>query len=162
MSPPPTLHLFCGKPGAGKTTLAAQLMRGQAAILLSEDLWLQQLFGDQMKVFDDYIRFSRRLRTVVAPLVVDLLKAGQSVVLDFQANTRTGRAAFRSLIEQAGSAHVLHWLNKPDEVCLAQIARRNENMPAGSVHLTEAQYRHVAAYFQAPEADEGFHVQRHT
>lgn len=44
---------------------------------MSEDIWLLRLFGDQMKSFDDYIRFSRNLKTIVGPLAVDLLNTGQ-------------------------------------------------------------------------------------
>ncbi|MEX1323322.1 MAG: ATP-binding protein [Synechococcaceae cyanobacterium] len=92
------------------------------AILISEDIWLTRLFGDQMKTFDDYIRLSLKLKMVVKPLVVDLLTTGQSVVLDFQANTKTGRAWFRSVLEQAGASHVLHFVDTCEAECLARIA----------------------------------------
>lgn len=159
--PAPTLHFFCGKAGAGKSTVAQALAREHAALLISEDVWLARLFGDEMKTFDDYIRVSRKLKAVVGPLAVDLLGAGQTVVLDFQANTRSGRQWFRSLFEQAAAAHVLHFVTTPDEVCLARIARRNVERPEGSHHLTEADFVHVSSFFEAPEADEGFTVRTH-
>jgi len=158
MATHPTLHFFCGKAGAGKTTAAAQLAREHKAILISEDIWIMRLFGDQMKTFDDYIRFSKRLNTVVGPHVVDLLKAGHSVVLDFQANTKARRSWFRSVFEEAGAAHVLHFVNSSDELCLAQIERRNIERPEGSYHLTEEDFIHVSSFFQAPEEAEGFNV----
>lgn len=161
MSGSPTLHFFCGKAGAGKTTVASRVAQELGAILIAEDIWLTRLFGDQMKTFDDYIRFSRQLKTVVGPLVVDLLTSGQSVVLDFQANTKTGRAWFRSVFEQAGAAHVLHFLNTPDEVCLSRIAKRNAERPEGSHRLTEEDFLHVSSYFQAPEESESFNVKLH-
>jgi len=40
-----TLHFFCGKAGAGKTTAARKLAREQRAILISEDQWVSRL-GD--------------------------------------------------------------------------------------------------------------------
>jgi len=159
MSTAPTLHFFCGKAGAGKTTVAARLAQDHSAILISEDIWLMRLFGDQMKVFDDYIRFSMRLKSVVGPLAVDLLKAGHSVVLDFQANTKVSRSWFRSVFEQAGAAHVLHFVSASDEACLARIASRNVERPEGSHHLTEEDFVHVSSFFQAPEETEGLHVQ---
>ena len=116
-----TLHFFCGKAGAGKTTKAKTVASACGAILLSEDVWLQRLYGEQIKVFDDYIRYSQKLNTVITPLVIDLLVAGQSVVMDFQANTVRRRAWFRTIFEQAGSDHVLHWLQTPDDHCLARI-----------------------------------------
>ena len=121
-----------------------------------------RLFGDQMKVFDDYIRVSRKLKTVVGPLAVDLLKAGHSVVLDFQANTRMGRGWFRSIFEEAGAEHELHFISASDEVCLARIARRNAELPEGSHHLTKEVFMHVSSFFQAPEETEGFNVKTYT
>jgi predicted kinase len=68
MSTTPTLHFFCGKAGSGKTTVAARLAQDHNAILISEDIWLTRLYGDQMRTFDDYIRFSGKLKTVIGPL----------------------------------------------------------------------------------------------
>lgn len=155
----PTLHFFCGKPGAGKTSIASALAQAQAAILISEDIWLWRLYGDQMKVFDDYLRFTKKLKTVVGPLVVDLLRSGHPVVMDFQANTAAGRSWFRSLFEAAGAAHVLHVLQTPDPLCLERIAKRNVERPEGSHHVTEEVFAHVSSFFEAPQASEGFTLQ---
>ncbi|WP_457326501.1 AAA family ATPase, partial [Roseateles sp. P5_E11] len=53
-----TLHFFCGKAGAGKSTVAARLAQADRLVLLSEDVWLSRLYGDELKTFDDYIRLS--------------------------------------------------------------------------------------------------------
>lgn len=158
---PPTLHFFCGKAGAGKSTMAADVSRNGAAVLIAEDIWLLRLFGDQMQTFDDYVRLSRKLKTVVGPLVVDLLKAGNSVALDFQANTKATRSWFRSVFEQAGASHVLHLLQTPDHLCLERIGRRNIERPEGSHHLTEADFLHISSFFEPPEASEGFNIKVH-
>nr|WP_256583759.1 AAA family ATPase [Pseudomonas sp. GW460-12] len=46
----PTLHLLCGKIAAGKSTLAKELVAEHAAILLSEDTWLAQLYPGEVRV----------------------------------------------------------------------------------------------------------------
>jgi len=158
---PTTLHFFCGKAGAGKSTVARMLAQEHAAILMTEDIWLSRLYGDQMKVFDDYVRFSKKLNTVVGPLVVDLLRTGHSVVLDFQANTAVGRSWFRSVFERADVAHVLHFVQTPDQVCLERIAKRNVERPEGSHHLTEEVFTYVSSLFEEPKASEGFNVRLH-
>lgn len=156
-----TLHFFCGKAGAGKTTVAASLAQDHSSILLSEDIWLLELYGDELKSFNDYIRLSKRLKAVVGPLVVDLLRSGLSVVLDFQANTRAGRGWFRSLFEQASVDHVLHFVNTPDAVCLERIARRNDEQPPGSHHLTDEDFMFISSFFQPPEEAEGLNVKQY-
>ena len=88
-----TLHLLCGKPGAGTSTLAASLAADHAAILIAEDIWLIRHYGP-MKSFDDYKTYSQRARTVVGPLVVDLLRRGINVVLDYPANTKLPEPGF--------------------------------------------------------------------
>lgn len=153
-----TLHFFCGKPGAGKTTRAQALARQHRAILLSEDVWLSRLYGEQIQVFDDYIRFSQKLQAAIQPLVIDLLAAGQSVVMDFQGNTRRRREWFRSMFEAAQAAHVLHVIETSDQLCLERIAKRNIERPEGASHLTEADFRFVSSFFEAPHASEGFYL----
>ncbi len=122
---------------------------------------MTRLFGDQMKTFDDYIRLSPKLRAVVGPLAAQLLRSGNHVVLDFQANTKAGRTFFRSIFEQASAAHVLHFVETSDRTCLERIARRNVERPEGSHHLTEELFALVSGYFQPPEAAEGFNIVVH-
>src|SRR5258708_5633784 len=45
-----TLHLICGLPGSGKTTLAKQLERDLPALRLAPDEWMARIVGDG---FDD-------------------------------------------------------------------------------------------------------------
>ncbi len=161
MSPNPELHFFCGKAGAGKTTLARRLAAQHRAVLISEDVWLSRLYGDQIRSFADYVRFSARLNSVVGPHVSSLLEAGHTVVLDFQANTRSRRAWLRSVFEAAGAAHVMHVLQTPDALCLQRIAQRNDEMPEGASRLSESDFWHVSSFFEPPEAWEGFQVEWH-
>lgn len=123
---------------------------------------MSRLFGEEMKTFDDYIKYSKRLKAVIGPLTIDLLRSGQTVVLDFQANTRRGRAWFRSLFETAQVQHVLHFVDTPDALCLARIAERNAVRPEGSHPLTEADFAYVSSFFEAPADDEGFRVTRYS
>ncbi|MED5621091.1 AAA family ATPase [Ideonella sp. BN130291] len=160
MSSTATLHLLCGKAGAGKSTLAAALAAEHKAILIAEDIWLIRLYGP-MKSFDDYRLYSQRAKTVVGPLVIDLLRLGQTVVLDYPANTKASRAWLRSLFESAGAAHVLHFLDTPDPLCLRRMGKRNIERPEGSYHLTQADFDHVSSLFEPPADDEGFKMEIH-
>jgi len=153
-----TLHLICGKIATGKSTLAAGLASRPATLLISEDAWLSCLYKDEQKTIDDYVRNSRRLREVMGDHVVALLQAGLSVVLDFPANTPASRQWMRSLFEQAGASHRLHFLNVPDDVCKARLGARN----AAGTHAfnaTDAEFDLFTSYFVPPAADEGFVIE---
>jgi len=50
MSPQkPMLHMVCGKIASGKSTLSAELACAPNTILVSEDAWLDALYGEQIQ-----------------------------------------------------------------------------------------------------------------
>jgi len=149
--------MICGKVAAGKSTLAARLAKSPATILISEDHWTSRLFKDELKTVADYARYSRRLRDAMGPHVVTLLTAGFSVVLDFPANTPAQRKWMRSLFEEAGAAHRLHFLDASNEVCLERLHQRNA---AGSHEfaVSDAEFEEITRYFVPPADAEGFEV----
>lgn len=155
------LHLFCGKIAAGKSTLAADLAQAPGTVLIRQDFWLSGLFGEEMRSIQDYVRYAGRLQGVIGPHVVDLLRAGMSVVLDFPANTAADRAWMRGLFELAGAEHRLHLLEVDDAVCKARLRRRNT---AGNHEfaVTDAQYDRMMRHFAPPGPEEGyFRIVRH-
>ena len=153
----PTLHLLCGKIGAGKSTLAKQLATRPATLLISEDHWTSTLFADDLKTIEDYGRLSARLRAAMAPHVVDILRQGLSVVLDFPANTVRQRAWMRSLVAEAGVPHELHHLDIPDEVCKQRLRRRNAS-GEHQFQVSDAEFEQFTAHFVPPSPEEGFNV----
>lgn len=86
-----TLHFLCGKIASGKSTLAQQLVRGQQAVLLSEDTWLAALYPGQITQLADYIEKSSLLKSALELHLVTLLRQGVTLVLDFPANTPVQR-----------------------------------------------------------------------
>jgi predicted kinase len=157
-----TLHFICGKAGAGKTTLARALGRSLPAAVFIEDEWIVKL-GFEIRSLDDFIAASTRCRSVIGPLVVELLGLGLHVVLDFAGNTVRSRQWVRGLFEVAGAEHVLHLLEASDAECLARLHRRNQEQPPGIYfgHVGDEMFHAVTAYFAPPAPEEGFRVQRH-
>ena len=157
-----TLHFFCGKMAAGKSTKAAELASTYNAILLSEDEWLSQIYPEEINVFDDYIRYSARLKPLLKTHVQNLLNAGLSVVMDFPGNTKRQRAWFKDIFSDHELPHQLHYLNASDELCIRQLKIRAENLPEGTAFTTEEEFHVVNSYFQPPSEEEGFNIQLHT
>jgi predicted kinase len=155
----PTLHLVCGKIASGKSTLTARLASAPHTVRISEDSLLAQLYPGQIASLADYVACAARLRAAIAPLALQMLQAGVSVVLDFPANTPASRAWMRELFQQAGTPHVLHYLDVPDDTCKARLRDRN----ASGLHpfsTSDAQFEEITRHFVPPEAPEGFDIVR--
>jgi predicted kinase len=158
----PILYLLCGKIAAGKSTLARRLAAARpATLLISEDHWTSNLFAGDLQTISDYGRLSARLRAAMGSHVVDILRQGLSVVLDFPANPVSIRSWMRSLIAEADAAHELHLLDVPDAICKQRLRERNAR-GEHAFQASEAEYDLLTSHFVPPGPDEGFNVVLHT
>lgn len=148
---------MCGKVASGKSTLAERLASQPATVLLQEDALLAELYAEEMASLKDFVRCSRRLRRAMSPHIVALLQNGLSVVLDFHANTKESRQWMKTLIDEAGCDHRLHYFDTPNEVCKARLRRRNAS-GAHEFAVTETEFDRITAHFEAPGEDEGFNL----
>ena len=157
-----TLHFISGRLASGKTTLARKLVAQEGAVFICEDAWLSKL-SDGIESFDDYLRWSRRCRSVIGPLVIEILRAGTSVVFDFAGNSRSERSWVRSLFEAADAEHVLHYLDVSESECLARLKDRNETKPDGLYFATTSaeEFSSITLWFEPPTPEEGFSLFRH-
>lgn len=155
-----TLIFFCGKMGAGKSTESKRLADDRKAVLISEDEWLDSLFPGQITTFEDYLKFSSRLRPLVTKHVRRILQTGTHVVMDFPANTVAQRKWVKSIFSEMNAPHELIYLDISDEICLRQIAQRGIEQPERALFDTEEVFHHVTSFFEEPGSDEGFNIQR--
>ncbi|PFG71386.1 putative kinase [Pseudomonas poae] len=156
----PTLHLLCGKIASGKSTLAKTLVAEHAAILLSEDTWLAQLYPGEILSIADYLRCAQRIRGVLGPLVINLLESGVNVVLDFPANTLTNREWLLGLAQAAKVPHRLHYLELDDATCRARLHARNARGDHDFA-ATDAEFDLITRHFCVPSEAEGLVIEVH-
>jgi len=154
-----TLIFFCGKMGAGKSTLAKQLTRESHAILLSEDEWLKVLFPEEINNFEDYLKYSSRLKPLMKRHVRDILNAGKSVIMDFPGNTVNQRKWFKDICVENNLPHKLIYLDMSDAQCLKQLKKRNISNPERAHFDTEAVFNQITHYFQPPMEDENLNIE---
>jgi len=160
LSHQPTLHFLCGKIASGKSTLSNELGTAPSTIVVKEDYWLARLYPREQNNLADYALNSTRLRNAMAGLLIDLLRNGLSVVLDFPGNTPAQRSWMRTLFVEAGCAHQLHYLDVADEVCKARLHRRNTS----GMHeftVSDEDFDLFTSHFVPPSADEAFNVLVH-
>lgn len=141
--------------------MSKKLASDHTAILISEDIWLSKLYPEEIKTFDDYLRYSSRLKSVVSRHVQNILAQEISVVLDFPGNVPSQRQWFRSIFEAAKVNHALHYIVASDSLCKEQLQKRNVEQPEGSMIMSEEEFDYITAYFQPPTTDEGFNIIRY-
>ncbi|MEM7553953.1 MAG: ATP-binding protein [Cyanobacteria bacterium P01_A01_bin.84] len=158
MTKKPTLHFLCGKMASGKSTLAKSLATENNAILMSEDVWLSHLYPEEIHDLNDYIKYSRRLKSILTPHIKDILVQGISIVLDFPGNTPSQRTWFRSIFESVEVNHVLHYIIASDTLCKQQLKIRSQDKPEGSAFTTEEEFAAITKFFQPPTPEEKFNI----
>ncbi|MFK7859506.1 MAG: AAA family ATPase [Granulosicoccus sp.] len=156
-----TIYIFCGKMASGKSTLAAQISQQNALTLISEDALLGTLYQDQVVDVSTYVQFSGKIKLAIKPILVDLLKNGTSIVLDFPANTVDQRKWIRDIVLQAGAHAEFHYLNVPDSICKARLRQRAVKEPERHATDTLDMFDAVTRFFEPPSNDEGFEIINH-
>lgn len=151
------LHMVCGKIASGKSTLTARLANAERTVLISEDTWLARLYPGEILSIDDYVRYAKRIKDVMADHVGAVLQAGVSVVLDFPFNTVAARAWGHRIAQVAGCGHRLHYLDVSDAVCKARLRVRNA-LGEHPFQASDAEFEQITRYFVAPDSAEGLNV----
>jgi predicted kinase len=139
---------MCGLPGSGKTTEARRLAADLGAVRLSPDEWMAALGID---LWDEETR--DRLERVFWDLAQDLLRLGQSVILESGFWLRSDRDEKRTGARGIGATVELHYLEKQLEELSRRLERRAAT-EAGAVRITRADLERFAASFQPPDAEE--------
>jgi len=148
-----TLHLTCGLPCAGKTTLAKQIERDAPALRLTTDDWLTRLLPADPADHPDAATRDR-LEALLLDAAIRALELGTDVVLDFGVWSKVEREAFRARAAAVGARTELHFLDVPLDDLIERVNARNAALPPGTYAITEEQMRLYWTMFEPPSADE--------
>jgi predicted kinase len=155
---PSTVHLLCGLPGAGKTTLARQLEAGLPAVRFTLDEWMLRLHPDLHFTSGNYGELAETCKLLIWDTARQVLQCGTDVVLDWNQWSRGRRAVWAGRAEAAGAAVVLHYVRTPLQTSIKRAAARAARWEAGSHRIEEADVRHLAGIFEEPERSEGLRI----
>ena len=138
--------LICGLPASGKSTLARQLAPRIPALRLDKDEWVTELGGD---VWDDRVRI--RVERQLWALTLDLLAAGQSVILEWGHWARIERDEKRLGARALGVGVELHYLHAPLEELIDRAERRTASGEWTAAPMTRAHFEEWATILQPPD-----------
>ena len=147
------MHLICGLPCSGKTTLAKVLERELPALRLAPDEWIVCLYGpDIADAALDAVRDP--VEAALWELTARVLVLGLDVILEYGFWTRAEREEFRRRAAALGARSKLYFTDASEEELLHRLVRRNTDRPAGTFRIKEAQLRKWMRTFEPPDADE--------
>ncbi len=139
---------MCGLPGAGKTTAARRLGKDLRAVRLAPDEWMDALGID---LWDEGMR--TRLERTFWDLAQELLRLGQSVILESGFWLRSDRDEKRTGAREIGAAVELRYLDVPiDE--LMRRSRQRSATEVGAPKISQDDMERFAALFQPPDEAE--------
>jgi len=126
----PTLTLFCGLPGSGKTTLAKRLGRTG-----NED-------------------FHEKLQVRLYELALALLRSGQDVILEDGLWQQSERNQKRADAKRCNARTEMHFFDLPFDEIWRRLEERNESRASGTVPISRQQLEKYWHIFQRPDEDE--------
>ncbi len=145
----PTLTLFCGLPGSGKTTLAKRLEAGGRGVRLCTDDWQAEL-----NMRHDDTEFHGRLQRMLYLHALTLLRHGVDVILEDGLWMAQERAEKFRDARACVSRIELHVFDVPYDTLWNRLRIRNQDATAGAYPMTEDDLQRAWALFQPPSLGE--------
>ena len=148
-----TVHLFCGLPGSGKTTLARKIERDREAFRFTLDERMLERYG--LTIFDEqYGKLARAEKATIWDEAKIVLESGRDVILDWSLWSRRARAEWVNRVLAAGYRYKLVYLEVPLPILLKRLAARNIARPPGVHEISLDEMHNFSQVFEPPVPDE--------
>ena len=152
-----TVHLFCGLPTSGKTTLAKELEKSHKAVRFSLDEWMIDL--TDATIFDaEYGEMADKLKELFWQTAVSILKQEVDVILDWSLWNHERRQKWIGRITELGADYTLYFLNIPPVVLRQRLEVRNNDLPSGAHPIPISELERFIPLFEPPTPDENLNV----
>jgi predicted kinase len=120
---PPTLHLICGLPGAGKTVLAKTIAASTDAFRFEPDEWIRSIWGDKAETEGNQYR--DQIEQLQWKIALHALRQSTDVIIEWGTWGRSEREKLRDDAKALGARVKLYCLNAPRELLKQRILNRN-------------------------------------
>ena len=148
------LFLLCGKPGAGKTTLANFLAQNYGFIHLSVDDFMLRLFGE----IEDRNLFNEKLnacKELIYELCFKLLN-NNDVVLDFGFWGKEERQLIRNKFSEYNVLTI--YIKLSDDEIFNRIEKRNSNLKENEYFIDKETFNFLSSKFEEPNNEKNLIV----
>lgn len=142
----PALLLLAGVSGSGKTTYA-RVLEAAGAVRLSIDEVVWERGGD-------WDALAPGVEDELRTRLIDLLRQGREVLLDYPLCRRAKRDAYRALANDLGARVELHWFEAPAEVLHRRVAARQASPGPNAFPVSTDDLDAYLAHAERPDADE--------
>ena len=146
----PTLYLFVGYPGAGKTHVAKLIEDRTGAEHLWADCIRQERFPNPTHSRVE----SKQLYDELNATTAQLLASGKSVIFDTNFNFHNDRQLLRRIATDNLATTVLIWVNTPKAVSHQRAVHGKVSRNGYAVNITEADFERMVGNFEPPHKDE--------
>lgn len=160
----PTLYLFIGAPGAGKTTTARIIAETTGAVHLWADVERHKLFSHPTHSHEESTILYEKLNAKAE----QLLSEGKSVVFDTNFNFYTDRQKLAQIATRHHAQTVIIWMVTPENIARSRAVGTHLQRNGYTMSMTDAQFDTIVAKLEPPRDDEntkridGSHVDRQT
>ncbi len=154
--PPPTLHLICGLPGSGKTTLSKKIESETGAIRFTPDEWIKDIWKELAETEGNTHRDQiEQLQWMIGR---QILKSGTDIIIEWGTWGKDERDILRNEAHALGSKVKLYYLEVSKDQLKERILQRNKQLGDHEFHMPEdtldAELDRYFQTFQVPTEEE--------
>ncbi len=145
----PTLHIICGVPCSGKSTLAKKLEKEHPALRLTPDEWMDRIVGE------GYNEQKREIiEKIQSEIAEQALRLGVDVILESGFWSRKERDKLRVMAKHIGAVTKVYYCEVPREELLRRLKARNANLPPYTFYIEDEHIERALKDFELPDRNE--------
>lgn len=147
----PTLYLFVGYPGAGKTTISKIIEDTTGAVHIWADHERKIMFTNPTHSHKE----SHELYSYLNDAAGKMLANGDSVIFDTNFNFFKDREHLRQIAAQNGAEALVVWITTPKELAKRRAVEESHGQHTRLYgNMTEETFERIASHFEPPRESE--------
>ena len=150
------LHLICGLPGSGKTTLAKSIAASTGAIRFSPDEWIKDIWKDKAETEGN--QFRDQVEQLQWKIAIHMLQNSIDVIIEWGTWGKSEREKLRDEAKAVGARVNFYYLDISREILKERVLKRNLNIDRHEFHIPEKEIETFLDgcfnSFQIPAAEE--------